>query len=65
MGDEMATAPMSYTSQSAGTATSEQRSSESEHRDRPMLGLEGELADLYAAIVVVVPLAFFLRWLWP
>lgn len=25
----------------------------------------GELADLYAAILVVVPLVLLLRWLWP
>lgn len=61
----MATAPMSYTSQPARAASDQQRLTESEHRDRSMLGLDGELADLYAAIAVVVPLAFFLRWLWP
>ena len=27
--------------------------------------LEGELLDLYAAIVIVVPIALFLRSLWP
>lgn len=56
---------MSYTSQPARAASDQQRLTESEHRDRSMLGLDGELADLYAAIAVVVPLAFFLRWLWP
>ena len=27
--------------------------------------LEGELLDLYAAILIVVPIALFLRSLWP
>jgi len=34
--------------------------------DKPARGpLEGELADLYVAILIVVPLALFLRSLWP
>ena len=61
----MATAPMSYTSQAAESATNQLPTHEAEPRDRPILGLDGELADLYSAIAVVVPLAFFLRWLWP
>ena len=31
----------------------------------PKRFLEGELLDLYAAIVIVVPIALFLRSLWP
>lgn len=65
MGDEMATAPMSYTSQVVESAADQAKPHDREHRDRPTPGVEGELADLYAAIAVVVPLAFFLRWLWP
>jgi hypothetical protein len=38
----------------------------SETDDRgPKRFLEGELLDLYAAIVIVVPIALFLRSLWP
>jgi hypothetical protein len=35
------------------------------HHDDPKSSLlDGELADLYAAIVIVVPLALFLKSLW-
>lgn len=61
----MTTAPMSYTSQAAESAPHQLPARDSEHRDRPLLGLDGELGDLYAAVAVVVPLAFLLRWLWP
>jgi hypothetical protein len=34
--------------------------------EKPARGLfEGELMDLYAAILIVVPLALFLKSLWP
>ncbi len=33
--------------------------------ERPNAGLlEDELLDLYAAILIAVPVAFFLKWLW-
>ncbi|MCX7361977.1 MAG: hypothetical protein NTV97_08950 [Alphaproteobacteria bacterium] len=61
----MATAPMSYTSQAAESASTHLPQHDSEQRERPVMGLDGELADLYSAVLVVVPLAFLLRWLWP
>lgn len=36
-----------------------------EHDARSNDGPANELVDLYSAIVIAVPLAFFLKWLWP
>ena len=55
---------MSYT-QAAETAAHDARPHDAEQRDRRIMGMDGELSDLYAAVLVVVPLAFFLRWLCP
>lgn len=38
---------------------------ESGHEIHAPQGPGTELADLYSAIVIAVPLAFLLKWLWP
>jgi hypothetical protein len=37
----------------------------SEHDIRSNGGPANELVDLYSAIMIAVPLALFLKWLWP
>lgn len=37
----------------------------SEHNIRSNDGPANELVDLYSAIMIAVPLALFLKWLWP
>jgi hypothetical protein len=36
-----------------------------QHEPQVPAGPSAELADLYAAIMIAVPLALFLKWLWP
>ena len=49
-----------------GAAPAELRSDDRPvHQDHAATSLSDELVDLYALVLIAVPLAMFLKWLWP
>ena len=52
-------------SESRATLPAQIRNDPSAHEEHSATSLSGELVDFYSLVLIAVPLAMFLKWLWP